>query len=63
MKQDNKDYDYRSILEILSMNSSDLMKCLLRPWLCSIDDFNLMKVYGLMLSGFGGQYYGLEVSS
>ena len=46
---------------ILSMNSSDLMKCLLRPWLCLIDDFSLMNVNGL--SGFGGQYYGLEVIS
>ena len=45
------------------MNSSDLMKCSLRPWLCLIDDFSLMNFNGLMLSGFGGQYYGLEVIS
>ena len=45
------------------MNSSDLMKYLLRLRLCLIDDFSLVNFNELMLSEFGGQYYELEVIS
>ena len=42
------------------MNSSDLMKCLLRLWLCLIEDLSLINFNGGILIEFGGQYYGLE---
>ena len=36
---------------------------LIKAMIVLIDDFSLMNVYGLMLSGFGGKYYGLEIIS